>query len=57
MLINAQAKVKQSLDRPWGFQEVKAPRFEHIWHMKVVLSALRTGRLYPKGDIPGTHFC
>jgi hypothetical protein len=26
--------------------------------MKVVrLSALRTGRLYPQGNIPGTHFC
>jgi len=26
--------------------------------MKVVrLSALRTGRLYSPGDIPGTHFC
>jgi hypothetical protein len=21
------------------------------------LSALRTGRLYPTGNIPGTHFC
>lgn len=27
-------------------------------HMKVVmLSALRTGRLYPTGNIPGTQFC
>jgi hypothetical protein len=26
--------------------------------MKVVgFSALRTGRLYPPGNIPGTHFC
>jgi len=26
--------------------------------MKVVrLSALRTGRLYPAGNIPGTHLC
>jgi len=26
--------------------------------MKVVrLSAVRTGRLYPPGNIPGTHFC
>jgi hypothetical protein len=23
----------------------------------VKLSALRTGRLYPPGNIPGTHFC
>jgi len=26
--------------------------------MKVIrLSAVRTGRLYPPGNIPGTHFC
>ena len=37
------------LDRPWGFQEVEAPRFQDNRHMKVVrLSALRTGRLYPQ---------
>ena len=36
------------LDRPRGFQEVEAPRFQDNRHMKVVrLSALRTGRLYP----------
>jgi len=36
------------LDRPWGLQEVEAPRFHDNRHMKVVrLSALRTGRLYP----------
>jgi hypothetical protein len=32
------------LDRPWGFQEVEAPRFQDNRHMKVAsLSALRTG--------------
>ena len=37
------------LDRPWGFQEVEAPRFQDNRHVKVVrLSALRTGRLYPQ---------
>ena len=37
------------LDRPRGFQEVEAPRFQDNRHMKVVrLSALRTGRLYPQ---------
>jgi hypothetical protein len=35
------------LDRPWGLQEVEAPRFQDNRHMKVVrLSALRTGGLY-----------
>ena len=42
------------LDRPWGFQDVEAPRFQDNRHIKVVgLSALRTGRLY---ILPGTHF-
>jgi hypothetical protein len=46
------------LDRPTGFQEVEAPRLLDNLHMKVVrLSALRTGRVYPPGNIPGTHFC
>ena len=46
------------LDRPGGFQEVEAPRFQDSRHMKVVrLSAVRTGRLYPLGNIPGTHIC
>jgi hypothetical protein len=36
------------LDRPLGLQEVEAPEFLDIRHMKVVrLSALRTGRPYP----------
>jgi hypothetical protein len=39
----------RGLDRPWGFQEVEAPRFQNNRHMKVVrLPALRTGRLYPQ---------
>jgi hypothetical protein len=58
-----QVKVRQSkhitgLDRPIGFQEVEAPRFQEIRHIRMVsLSALRTGRLKPPGIIPGTHFC
>ena len=40
------------LDKPWGFQQVQAPRFQDNKHMKVVrLSALRTGRLYPPKEI------
>jgi len=51
-------KVNQSLYRPWGLQLVETPRFSDSRHMKVVrLSALRTGRLHPAGNIPGTHMC
>jgi len=40
------------MDRSLGHQDVEAPRFEDNWHMNVVtLSALRTGRLNPPGDI------
>jgi hypothetical protein len=36
------------LNRPIGFQEIEAPRFQDSRHMNVIrLSALRTGRLYP----------
>jgi len=58
----AKAKRKQSnpitgLDRPRGFQDVEAPRFQDSRHMKVVsFSSLRTGRLYHPGNTPGTHF-
>ena len=45
------------LDRRWGLQEAEAPRFQDNLHMKVVMSALRTGRFYPPGNIPGTHLC
>jgi hypothetical protein len=46
------------LDRPSGVQEAEAPRFQDNRHVMVVrLSALRTGRFYPPGNIPGTHFC
>ena len=47
-----------ALDRPWGFQEVEAPRFQDNRHMKAVrLSAIRTDRLHHPANIPGTHFC
>jgi len=37
------------LDRPCGFQEVEAPKFQDNRHMKLVgLSVLHTGRLYPQ---------
>jgi hypothetical protein len=60
-IVSNSVKVKQSHyrpERPWGFQEVEVPRFKANRHMKVVrLLALRTGRLYPPENIPGTHFC
>jgi hypothetical protein len=44
--------------RLWAFHELQPSRFQDSRHMKVVrLSALRTGRLYPPGNIPGTQFC
>ena len=49
---NHVVKIKQSHYRPGQallVQEVEAPRFQDIRHMKMVrLSALRTGRLYPQ---------
>jgi hypothetical protein len=48
----------RGLDRSLGFQEDEVPRFLDSRHMRVVrLSALCTGRLYPPGNTPSTHFC
>jgi hypothetical protein len=56
--IRRKVKVKQSHTGLGRLQEVEAPRFLDNRRMKVVrLSALRTGRLYPPGKIPDTHFC
>jgi hypothetical protein len=59
--VNAKVKVKESLYRPGKaprVPEVKDPRFQDKRHIKVVrLSAVGTGRLYPLGNIPDTHFC
>jgi hypothetical protein len=61
-IIKSYTKYRQSnpmtgLGRPSGFQNVESPRFQDNRHMKEVrLSALRTGRLYTPGNIPGTHF-
>jgi hypothetical protein len=44
------------LGRPLGVQEDEAPRFQDNRRMRVArLSAVGTGRLYPPGNIPGTH--
>jgi hypothetical protein len=54
----SQYKGKTIPDKPSGFQEVEFPRFQNSRHVKVVsLSAIRFGRLYFLGNIPGTHFC
>jgi hypothetical protein len=55
-------KVKQSHYRSGQAlrvpERLRLPDFKTSRHMKVVrLSALGTGRLYPQGSIPGTHFC
>ena len=43
---------------PEDSKEFEAPRFQDNRQIKVVrLSALSTGRLYPPGNIPVTHFC
>jgi len=56
--VQSKAIPVQAYYRPIGFQEAEAPRYLDNWHMKMVrLSALRTGRLYSPGNIPGTHFC
>jgi len=63
LFISTDVRRKQSnpttgLVRPWGFQEVKAPRFQDNWHSNVVsMSALRTSHLYPPGNNPGSQFC
>ena len=49
-------KPGQALRPPGGW--LRLQEFTDNRHMKVTrLSALRTGRLYPQGDTPGTHFC
>jgi len=43
---------------PEDSRRLRLPEFLGNRHMKVVrLSALRTGRLYTPGSIPGTNFC
>ena len=47
----------QAWTGPEGSRRLKLPNFK-TWHMKVVrLSALRTSRLYPPGNTPGSRFC
>ena len=56
-LVKGKAISVTGLERSRVYQEVEVPRFHDSRHMKVVrLSALRTGRFHPRGNIPGTHF-
>jgi len=43
---------------PYGSRRFRFPELLDNRYMKVErFSTLRTGRLYPEGDISGTHFC
>ena len=56
MIIGKNKKGKSILVQAWTGPGVS--RFQDNRYMKVKrLSALRTGRLYLPGNIPGTHFC
>jgi hypothetical protein len=59
--IHAVKKVKQSHYMPGQAQRVlkklRIPDFMTTAQDGGRLSALRTGRLYPPGNTPGTHFC
>jgi len=61
--VNVKVKVKIMLslekpEGPCGFQKFEASRLHDSWFIKVLsLSALRTGHLYPPGNIAGTNLC
>ena len=43
---------------PEGFRKLRLPDLNTVGRWRLIrLSARRTGRLYPPGDIRGTHFC
>ena len=56
-LYKGKAVPLQACTGPEGSRRMRLP-YQDNRHMKMVtLSALRTGRLYLQGNIPGTHFC
>jgi hypothetical protein len=58
MFVKGKAIPLQAWTGPEGSRRLRLPDLKTNRHMKVArLSALRTGRLYPPGNIPGTYFC
>jgi hypothetical protein len=54
----AEAVPLQAWTGPEGCRRLRLPEFMDSRNKKVArLSVLRTGRLYPPGNIAGTHFC
>ena len=47
----------QAWTGPYGSRSLRLPEFLDNRHMVIRSSAIRTGSLYPRGDIPGIHYC
>jgi hypothetical protein len=59
MMMKRKGKSKANPIQDWtGPRRFRLPELIDTQHLKVAwLSALRTDRLYPSGDIPDSHFC
>ena len=55
--IKGKAVSLQAWTGPEGFRKLRLPDFVTMAQDDDRLSALRTGRLYPPGNTPGTRFC
>jgi hypothetical protein len=53
----SKAVALQAWTGPEGSRKLRLPDFVTTAQYGGRLSALRTGRLYPPGNTPGTHFC